>query len=85
MGMFRRASAWFSDIGLSKWGYGAGLAYATVILAIILTPSQMGKEGTPGGPVSFRAPTALLAPPVQQLNRLDLSPLTQGMTGEQIF
>jgi hypothetical protein len=84
-GKFRSAAAWFTDIGPSKWGYGAGLAYATVTLGFILTPSEVIKEGTLGVPVSYQTPSAMVMPPIQQLNQLDLSPLTQGMTGEQVF
>ncbi len=84
-GLFGRVSAWFADIGPTKWGYGAGLAYATVTMAFILPPSRVIKEGTSGIPVSYQVPSAMVIPPIQQLNQLDLSPLTQGMTGEQIF
>lgn len=84
-GMFERATTWFGELAPSKWGYGAGLAYATVFFAFILTPSQVVKESTPGVPVNYQVPSAMMRPPVQQLNQLDLSPLTQGMTGEQIF
>lgn len=83
--MFGRATAWFAEIGPAKWGYGAGLAYATVFFAFILTPSKVVKEGAPSVPVNYQVPSAMVIPPVQQLNQLDLSPLTQGMTGEQIF
>ena len=84
-GIFGRATAWFADIGPSKWGYGAGLAYASVTLAFMLTPSKVVKEATPGVPVNYHVPSAMVMPPVQQLNQLDLNPLTQGIAGEQIF
>ena len=84
-GLFGRATAWFSEIGPSKWGYGAGLAYATVTLAFVLAPSQVIKESTSAVPVNYQVPSVMAIPPIQQLNQLDLSPSTQGMTGEQIF
>ncbi|MES2474186.1 MAG: hypothetical protein V4640_00300 [Verrucomicrobiota bacterium] len=84
-GIFGRATAWFADIGPTKWGYGAGLAYAAITLAFILAPSQVVKEGVQGVPVNYQVAPALTLPPVQQLNQLDLSPLTHGMTGEQVF
>ena len=31
-------SNWFSDLGATKWAYGAGVAYAAVTIAFFLTP-----------------------------------------------
>ena len=84
-GIFGRATAWLAGIGAAKWGYGAGLVYATLTLAFILPPAQVIKDSTSGVPVSYRVPSAMVPPPIQQLNQLDLCPSTQGMTGEQIF
>ncbi|MEO7101535.1 MAG: hypothetical protein ABI162_19450 [Luteolibacter sp.] len=79
-----RVSGWFSDSGPSKWAYGAGLAYATVTVAFFLTPPKAGVENTPMAPVNYQVVPAP-APAVEQLDKLDLSPLTQGNAGEQVF
>ena len=78
-------SKWFSDLGPSKWAYGAGVAYASVTIAFFLTPPHMVTESGPASHVNFQVIPAPTPPPVEQLNQLDLSPLTQGQTGEQVF
>lgn len=78
-------SSWFSDLGPSKWAYGAGLAYASVTIAFFLTPHDVVTESAPASHVNFRVVPAPAPPPVEQLNQLDLSPLTQGKAGEQVF
>ena len=85
MSFVGRASEWFSDLGPSKWAYGAGLAYAALMLSFVLTPRPAVKEGTPVTPVSFQVVSPQAPPKVEQLNQLDLSPSTQGSAGEQIF
>ena len=85
MSFVGRASEWFSDLGPSKWAYGAGLAYAALMLSFVLTPREAGKENTPVTPVSFQVVPTQAPPKVEQLNQLDLSPSTQGSAGEQVF
>jgi hypothetical protein len=83
-GMFTRVSAWFSDLGSSsRWAYGAGLAYAAVTIAFFLIPRGVEVENAPAAPVNYQVVPA--APPVEQLDQLDLSPETQGSAGEQVF
>ena len=77
-------SGWFSDFGPSKWAYGAGVAYAAVTVAFFLTPPKAGVENSPVAPVNYQVVPAP-APAVEQLKQLDLSPLTQGNAGEQVF
>ena len=79
-----RVSDWFSDLGPSKWAYGAGLAYATVTVAFFLMPHGVDVEKTPAAPVNYQVVPAP-APAVEQLDQLDLSPSTQGNAGEQVF
>ena len=79
-----RISGWFFDLGPSKWAYGAGLAYATVTVAFFLTPRNAEVEKTPAAPVNYQVVPAP-APPVEQLDQLDLSPSTQGISGERVF
>ena len=76
---------WCSDLGPSKWAYGAGLAYASVTIAFFLTPHDVVTENVPASHVNFQVIPAPAPPPVEQLNQLDLSPLTQGKAGEQVF
>ncbi len=84
MNFVDRVSGWFSDLGPSKWAYGAGLAYATVTVAFFLTPRGVDVEKAPAAPVNYQVVPAP-APAVEQLDQLDLSPSTQGNAGEQVF
>lgn len=82
---WRQASAWLSDLGASKWAYGAGLAYASVMALFLLAPDTGSDAGAPattpvGHEVKSSEPAA-----VEQLEALDLRPSTQGSTGEQEF
>jgi len=80
---FNRVSAWFADLGPSKWAYGAGLAYATATVVFFLTPQGVEVQHAPASPVNYQVVPK--APPVEQLDELDLSPSTQGSVGEQVF
>ena len=84
MSFYGRVSNWFSDLGPSKWAYGAGLAYATITVAFFLTPRGVDVEKTPAAPVNYQVVPAP-GPAVEQLDQLDLSPSTQGNPGEQVF
>lgn len=77
--------SWFSDLGPSKWAYGAGVAYAAVTVAFFLTPNDVVTESAPASHVNFQVIPAPAPPTVGQLNQLDLSPSTQGNAGEQVF
>jgi hypothetical protein len=83
MGFFSGLSTWFADLGPSKLAYGAGLAYATATVVFFLTPRGVDVETAPTAPVNYQVVPA--APPVEQLDQLDLSPSTQGSVGEQVF
>ena len=83
--LFESLSMWFSDVGPSKWAYGAGVAYASVTVAFFLMPREAARENSPVSPVSYQVVPASTPPMVQQLDQLDLSPTTQGTVGEQIF
>ena len=85
MSLFVHMSSWISDLGPSKWAYGAGMAYAAVTVAFFLTPRDVVKESTPSSPVNYQVVPAPTPPMVEQLNQLDLSPSTQGISGEQVF
>ena len=78
-------SHWFSDLGPSKWAYGAGVAYAAVTVAFLLTPRGVVTESAPASNVNFQVVPATATPQVGQLKQLDLSPSTQGDSGEQVF
>lgn len=81
---FSKMSAWISEMGPSKWAYGAGLAYAAVTVAFFLMPRDVEVENAPVSPVNYQVVPSP-APTVEQLNQLDLSPSTQGSAGEQVF
>jgi hypothetical protein len=81
---FNKVSAWFSEMGPSKWAYGAGLAYATVTVSFFLMPRSAEIQNAPATPVNYQVLPAP-APVIEQLDQLDLSPSTQGSAGEQVF
>ena len=81
---FSHFSDRLSDFGPSKWAYGAGVAYAALTIGFILAPRDVEVENPSSSPVNYQVVPAP-APPVEQLNQLDLSPSTQGDVGEQIF
>ncbi|QJE95087.1 hypothetical protein [Luteolibacter luteus] len=83
-GWLRRASAWFSNLGASRWAYGAGLAYATVMALFLLAPDTTPVQSAPPVPVNYKVAPAEPAA-VEQLEALDLRPSSQGSTGEQEF
>lgn len=82
---FGHVSGWFVDLGPAKWAYGAGLAYAAVTVAFFLTPPTVVTESAPASPASYQVVPALAPSPVEQLDQLDLSPSTQGNSGERVF
>jgi hypothetical protein len=59
------------------------LAYASVAAFALLNPKPPGETMAPASPVNYQMVPA--APPVEQLDQLDLSPSTQGSVGEQVF
>lgn len=77
-------SEWLSNLGPSKWAYGAGVAYAALTIGFILAPRDAEVENPSSSPVNYQVVPAP-APAMEQLNQLDLSPSTQGDVGEQIF
>jgi len=82
---FSQAGEWLSEMSPSKWAYGAGLAYAAVMVAFFLVPREPAKPTTPVTPVNLQVIPAPAPPALEQLNQLDLSPSTQGNIGEQVF
>ncbi len=83
-GWLRRFSGWFSNLGASRWAYGAGLAYATVAALFLLVPDAPREQAAPPVPVHYKVAPAEPAA-VEQLDALDLGPSSQGSTGEQEF
>lgn len=84
-GFMSKVSTWISDLGPSKWAYGAGLAYATVAAVALLAPRGVEVENTAPSPVNYQVVPTPQAPVIEQLDQLDLSPSTQGNAGEQVF
>ena len=79
-----RAKLWFSDLGPSKWAYGAGLAYAAVTVGFLLTPQKVEFENAMPSPVKHEVVPDKVVP-AEQLDQLDLNPSKQGSSGEQVF
>lgn len=80
-----RVAGWFSNLGPAKWAYGGGLAYAAVTVAFFLTPQTVVTESAPASPANYQVVPTPAPPQVEQLDQLDLSPSTQGNSGEQVF
>lgn len=85
MSFVGQVSEWFADVSPTKWAYGAGLAYASVAVFLLLAPKDPGAPKMDSSPVNFQVVPAPAPPPVEQLDQLDLSPSTQGSAGEQVF
>jgi hypothetical protein len=83
-GWWHRLSAWATDLGASKWAYGAGLAYATVMALFLLSPDPVQVQQAPVVPAKYQVQPAEPAV-IEQLDALDLRPSSQGTTGEQEF
>jgi hypothetical protein len=83
-GLWNRATAWFAGVRPTGWVYGAGLAYATVTIALLVIPREAGVEQAPATPVIYQE-DRVDEKPLEQLNQLDLSPETQGSIGELVF
>lgn len=49
-GFVDEITEWVSNLGPSKWAYGAGVAYAAVTVAFFLTPRDVVKETLPISP-----------------------------------
>lgn len=78
---FDHAKSWLSELGTSRWAYGAGLAYATVTVAFILYPREATIDSIRTTPVIHQVVPASL----EQLDHLDLDPSTEGTAGEHVF
>ena len=83
-GWWHRVSSWASGLGASKWAYGAGLAYATVMALFLLSPDPVQVQQAPVVPAKYQVQPAEPAV-IEQLDALDLRPSSQGTTGEQEF
>lgn len=83
---WNRFTSWLSEPGASKWAYGAGLAYATILVAVMVVP-QPQESGAGLEQIDHRVvvPFEPDPPAVQQLEELDLRPNSAGKMGEQEF
>jgi hypothetical protein len=84
LGKLEDARNWFTNLGPSKWAYGAGLAYAAVTIGFLTLPRGTEYNIPASTPVN-RQFTPAPALPTEQLDQLDLSPEGQGAAGEQVF
>lgn len=83
LALWARLRHGFTDLGHSKWIYGAGLVYAALTVGIFLAPHRDGTVRPFKAPIHRELPVS--APVNERLERLELSPSTQGGTGGQIF
>lgn len=84
-GWMRRLGQWFAAPGAAKWAYGAGAAYAAVMLMVVLAPREQEVIGPAGKDAQYREIVPVESGSVEQLQQLDLRPESQGTTGEQEF
>ena len=49
---------WFADLGMSRWIYGGGLAYACLVLWLLVSPEQTNKNEANFAPVNYTTPSA---------------------------
>lgn len=82
---YDQASTWVSDVFRSKWLYGAGLAYASVAAVLLLSSRNATVDQGAPVPVNYQVVPTQPPPAMEQLEQLDLSPSTQGSSGEQVF
>ena len=78
---------WLLELGATKWAYGAGLAYATILVGMVIAPTSEKSPGSlqnVGFDEKFPA-EAQSTPVLEQLDELDLSPDSKGKFGEQEF
>lgn len=43
--IFQKISAWFGEMGAAKWAYGAGVAYAALMIGFFWTNNQSSPSG----------------------------------------
>lgn len=47
--LVERVSVWFKELGMAKWAYGAGVAYAALMLAFVAWPKG-GSDASASNP-----------------------------------
>jgi hypothetical protein len=85
LSLWQRLVDGFAEPGVARWAYGAGLAYAGVLMAVILLPQERQAEGLPLQPANHPVVPPELGDPVGQLDELDFRPSTEPRLGEQEF
>ncbi|MBB5353104.1 hypothetical protein HNR46_003357 [Haloferula luteola] len=63
---WKRLASWFSEQGMSRWAYGAGLAYAAMVAIVLVVPRHQATESIAPeaishpvvAPIPERAPVA---------------------------
>jgi hypothetical protein len=83
-GLRRCAAAWFSGIARAKWADGAGLAYAAVTVACLLSPRQVHRNGPPDFPVIYQVVPAS-GPPAAVKHPARLRPRLQDNAEGRVF
>ncbi|TAG09728.1 MAG: hypothetical protein EAZ42_06005 [Verrucomicrobia bacterium] len=67
-GWWQSIASWFEAIGPSKWAYGAGLAYAGLMVAFLVSPRGVDHEPAPATPIRYEVvPEAEIAPVLEPL------------------
>lgn len=60
----KRLGAWFREPGVAKWAYGAGIAYAAVLIALLAMPQSPPQALPETRPVDHRVIEP--APPLEE-------------------
>ena len=77
--LWRRFGDWLAEPGLARWAYGAGLAYAGVLMAVILLPHEVPVEGPPLQPVNHPVVLPARDAPAESFTRPDLAPSLESL------
>lgn len=85
-GLWRRFAGWLAGAGWTKWAYGAGVAYATVMVAWISLPRGHELDRQAPLPASHPTPAFEKAPaPLEVSDGMDLHPPAEARPGEREF
>lgn len=66
--LVERLSVWFKELGMAKWAYGAGVAYAALMLAFVAWPKGDGNSSAdlPGNGTREHVDYEMPVPPKEE-------------------
>ncbi len=85
-GIVSRFGRWISEMGLTRFAYGFGLAYAGVTAVYLLTPPSVGEERIAPTPASYQiVPAAHAGTAVQSLPGVEIVPRVLAPVEKRVF